>query len=81
MSNQEMDKQKMVAQIEEAAKRYNEIVENTDNEIAKIKQQLLDSGVPGSIVVKLKPSWHNDVSFLLRKEIENLNNELMRKAG
>ncbi len=75
------EKHNVAAKIEEAAKKYVEIMEKSEKEIAKIKQQLIDIGVQGSTIVKLKPLWHHDVNYLLRKEIENLGNELTKKAG
>ena len=63
-----MSNQNVAAQIADAAERYSEIKRYTEEEIAKIKQQLLETGVSGSTIVKLKPIWHNDVDYLLKKE-------------
>ena len=81
MSKTVLEKQKVVAQIEEAANKYADIKKYTDNEIAKIKEQLFDIGVPGSTIVKLQPVWQPDVNYLLRKESENLGEEISKKAG
>lgn len=75
MNKQISDKKQIAAQIEEAIKKYTDIKQNTANEIAGIKQQLSDIGVPGSIIVKLKPIWQNDITYALRKEIANLEIE------
>lgn len=80
MSKQVSDNQKMAGQIEEVVNSYLALKENTENEIAKLRQQLLETGLPGSTIVKLKPVWHNDALYLLRKEIENLNTEISKKA-
>lgn len=61
--------------IEEAAKKYADIRINAEIEIEKIKAQLLDIGVPGSTVVKLKPIWQHDVHYLLGKEAKKLDKE------
>lgn len=81
MRKEGMDKQKAAIQIEEAAREFAELRENTDIEIARIQQKLLDNGVPGDIVVKLQPAWRPGVNYLLRKEAEKLDSELFRKAG
>ncbi len=81
MSKPVLETQEVAAQIEEAANKYADIKKNTDNEIAKIKQQLLDIGVPGSTIVKLKPVWQPDAYYLLRKEAGNTGEEFSKKAG
>ena len=70
MNKQVLEKQDVAAQIKEAAQKYTDLKANTENEITKIKEQLLDVGVPGSTVVKLQPVWQHDVNYLLRKEAE-----------
>jgi len=81
MSKPVIEKQHVAAKIEEAAKKYMQIMENTENEIAKIKQQLIDIGVQGSTIVKMKPIWHHDVYYLLKQEIENPGDKISKKAG
>ena len=67
--------------IVEAAKRYADIIKNTEDEIAKIKAELLDIGVPGNTIVKLKPIWQHDVHYLLGKEAEKRGEEISDKTG
>ncbi|MBU2511272.1 hypothetical protein KJ966_08030 [bacterium] len=81
MNKTTLEKQKIVVQIEEAAKKYADIKKNTENEISKIKNLLLNIGVPGSTIVKLQPIWQHDVNYLLKKETENLDTEISKKAG
>lgn len=57
--------------IEDAIKKYDEIKMSTENEIAKITEQLLGAGIPGETIVKLKPSWKPDVSYLLGQHLKS----------
>ncbi len=57
--------------IEEAIKKYDDVKMNAENEIARIKEQLLAAGVPGETIVKLKPRWQPDVSYLLNQHLKN----------
>ena len=57
--------------IEDAIKKYNEIKISTETEIAKIKEQLSGAGIPGETIVKLRPRWQPDVSYLLGEHLKS----------
>ena len=81
MSKQVLEKQKVVAQIEEAANKYANLKKKTDHEITEIIKKLLEIGIPGNTVVKLKPVWQHDVDYLLREHSKNLNDSVSKKMG
>lgn len=78
MNRSSMDNNQVAPKIEEAIQKYTDIKERAEKEIADIKQQLLDIGVSGTTVAKLKPMWHNDTVYLLRKETKHLNPDLKK---
>ncbi len=67
--------------IEGAIESYGAIKKNTDQEVAKVGEQLLDADVAESTVQKLGPTWALDVDKLLQKEVEKLDAEIVALKG
>lgn len=59
--------------IEGALESYAAIKKSTDQEIARIQKQLLESEVAEASMQHLRPNWSNDVEPLLLAEVERLD--------
>lgn len=60
---------------------YGTVRRTADQEMAKLKRQLLDAGVPEATALKVIPVWSSDFEALLANEIEKLDGEIETLKG
>lgn len=67
--------------IEGAKESYAAIKKSTDQEVAKVVQQLRDTDIAESTLIKMPPTWASDVDELLQTEVEKLEAEIVSFKG